>query len=180
MSLPNSTIELGRPIAVPQASPTGDSPTPTVVPDEYSPSKPAKEDLTPEEIPPRPLEEADHPTPLYHGVDLKRPKPVQRQSTRATIQSYMSHPRRPETPDSDTDSIARARTRQSERSMPGAWSLEKIMKENQRRDERDGKKGRRLDVVWKDLCVRGVGADAVFADSLGAQVIASQGSRTYR
>lgn len=64
--------------------------------------------------------------------------------------------------------------------MPGAWSLEKIMKENQRRDERDGKKGRRLDVVWKDLCVRGVGADAVFADSLGAQVIASQGSRTYR
>lgn len=65
----------------------------------------------------------------------------------------------------ETDSFERAISRRSAQAQEG-WTLEKVMKREKERDEKFGRKPRRLDVAWKGLCVRGVGADAVYAPDL--------------
>ncbi len=48
------------------------------------------------------------------------------------------------------------------------WSLGEVLENYQRARREAGQKDVKLDVAWHGLCVRGVGADAVFADSLGS------------
>lgn len=114
-----------------------------------------------------------HQTPVYHRTSeedgAQRPANTTRQSTLANMISRVTSHRsqnHEETADSDSiSSFDRAISRRSEIAESG-WSLEGVMKRDMERDEAEGKRPRRLDVSWKDLCVRGVGADAVFADDL--------------
>ena len=50
----------------------------------------------------------------------------------------------------------------------GEFNLEKTLVHKKRRAQRSGvTTNRRLDVAWKNLCVRGVGKDAVYAETMG-------------
>ena len=117
--------------------------------------------------------EKPHQAPVYHRTpedgdegSPKRPAQPTRNSTLTSMISRATSGRQQrEYPDDDVSSFERAVSRRSENERDG-WSLEKVMKRDAERDEAEGRRPRRLDVSWKDLCVRGVGADAVFADDL--------------
>jgi hypothetical protein len=46
------------------------------------------------------------------------------------------------------------------------FDLDAVMAGKAERERKEGKKERRIDVGWKGLCVRGVGADVVYAEDL--------------
>lgn len=47
------------------------------------------------------------------------------------------------------------------------WSLEKQLKGAKNSMHQQGVKDKRLDVAWKNLSVRGIGAEAVFGETIG-------------
>lgn len=123
-------------------------------------------------------EPASHPVPVYtpEPSSANAPTGITRQtSTMGGLLNRISTTRSRhsgrQADDDDNDSVSsfdRAVSRRSAAAAEGAWSLEGVMKSNKAIDERDGRKPRRLDLMWKGLSVRGVGADAVFADDLGS------------
>ncbi len=69
---------------------------------------------------------------------------------------------------SDSESFHEMRaTLSRKQSEADGFNLEKEMKAIAGRASEAGSMGRRLDVAWKNLCIRGVGADVVYADDVG-------------
>lgn len=98
-------------------------------------------------------------------------RPLNRETSRfGSVLSAIHSNRSQRARDEDSDSITsfdRAVSRRTESEKEGAWNLEEVLKKDQERNERDGIYPRRLDIGWKDLCVRGVGAETVFAEDIG-------------
>ena len=158
-------------------SPVDVSPAPTLTPtpDNGSPSSEGKFNMEKREYNDKSQQAGPHQTPVYtrasesndEPASPKRPAAPARNSTFGSVVSRVRSGRsqRNEYPDDDVSSFERAVSRRSEAEKDG-WSLKGVMEREKERDDREGRKPRRLDVSWKNLCVRGVGADAVFADDL--------------
>lgn len=183
MSSAGIPVQLGAPINVDGTAHTSrsssvddSSSTPTLAPSSPKQSTGSGSKLHDEKAAPV-VSEKPHQTPVYHrtsedgeqGAPLQRPGQPNRQSTFTNmisrVTSGLSQNRDREYPDDEVSSFDRAISRRTEQEKEG-WSLEGVMKRDAERDAAEGKNPRRLDVSWKDLCVRGVGADAVFADDL--------------
>ena len=70
---------------------------------------------------------------------------------------------------SDTSSLRefnRHLSRLQSNATEGGFNLDTVMAGKAERERKEGKKERRIDVGWKGLCVRGVGADVVYAEDL--------------
>lgn len=70
---------------------------------------------------------------------------------------------------SDTSSLRefnRHLSRLQSNATEGGFNLDTVMAGKAERERKEGKKERRIDLGWKGLCVRGVGADVVYAEDL--------------
>lgn len=107
-----------------------------------------------------------HPSPSSSDDGTTPPKPVERRSSVWGEELHVNEPLAPDDPKflELRRTLSRHSTRRSEQEE--RFDLEQRLKSHMARSE--DIKDKRLDVSWKGLAVRGVGADAVLADDMGS------------
>lgn len=107
-----------------------------------------------------------HPSPSSSDDGTTPPKPIERRSSVWGEELHVSEPLAPDDPKflELRRTLSRHSTRRSEQEE--RFDLEQRLKSHMARSE--DIKDKRLDVSWKGLAVRGVGADAVLADDMGS------------